>query len=98
VTELEKTVPGITTRLYRLTWEEQEYLKSNLSELLRLGVIESSSGKYPSPCLSIKTRGGGLRMVINYQKLNKFTVKTNFYLLPPFETVDSLASIVNFSL
>ena len=63
--------------LYRLTQKELEELKSQLDELLAKGYIRQSRSPYGAPILFVD-KDGKLRLCVDYETLNKVTVK-NLY-------------------
>ncbi|GJV06266.1 putative reverse transcriptase domain-containing protein [Tanacetum coccineum] len=77
-------VPGATPIAktpYRLAPSEMKELMSQLQELLDKGFIRPSSSPWGAPILFVKKKDGSMRMCIDYQELNKVTVK-NVYPLP----------------
>ncbi|GKE74995.1 putative reverse transcriptase domain-containing protein [Tanacetum coccineum] len=66
---------------YRLAPSERKELSEQLKELSDKGFIRPSSSPWGAPVLFVKKKDGSFRMYINYQELNKLTVK-NRYLLP----------------
>lgn len=77
-------VPGaahIAKVPYRLAPPEMQELYSQLQELLGKGFIRPSSSSWGAPILFVKKKDGSHRMCIDYQELNKLTVK-NRYPLP----------------
>ncbi|GKC18955.1 putative reverse transcriptase domain-containing protein, partial [Tanacetum coccineum] len=66
---------------YRLAPSEMKELSDQLQELFDKGFIRPSSSPWGAPVLFVKKKGGSFRMCINYQELNKLTVK-NRYPLP----------------
>nr|GEV01426.1 putative reverse transcriptase domain-containing protein [Tanacetum cinerariifolium] len=77
-------VPGATHVAwvpYRLAPSEMKELSDQLKELASKGFIRPSSSPWRAPVLFIKKKDGSFWMCIDYQELNKLTVK-NRYLLP----------------
>ncbi|GFO34730.1 reverse transcriptase [Plakobranchus ocellatus] len=84
------SLPGLTTTIrhvirlstneiirikpYPLPFASQEFLKTEISQLLSLGVIERSTSPYCSPVLIVKKKDGSLRLCIDFRKLNSFTI------------------------
>ncbi|GJT69729.1 putative nucleotidyltransferase, ribonuclease H [Tanacetum coccineum] len=66
---------------YRLAPSEMQELSNQLQELADLGFIRPSTSPWGAPVLFVKKKDGSFRMCIDYQELNKLTVK-NRYLLP----------------
>ncbi|GKA41877.1 putative reverse transcriptase domain-containing protein [Tanacetum coccineum] len=56
-------------------------LSNQLQELADKGFIQPSTSPWRAPVLFVKKKDGSFRMCINYQELNKLTVK-NHYPLP----------------
>ncbi|GJU48864.1 hypothetical protein Tco_1218419 [Tanacetum coccineum] len=77
-------VPGaapIARAPYRLAPSEMKELSEQLKELSDKGFIRPSSSPWGAPVLFVKKKDGSFRMCIDYQELNKLTVK-NRYPLP----------------
>ncbi|GJW29894.1 putative reverse transcriptase domain-containing protein [Tanacetum coccineum] len=66
---------------YRLAPSEMKELSDQLKEMSDKGFIRPSSSPWGAPVLFVKKKDGSFRMCIDYQELNKLTVK-NRYLLP----------------
>lgn len=56
-------------------------LREHLAELLSADIIEESTSPYSSNIVTVRKKCGGLRMCIDYRKLNLFT-KKNAYGMP----------------
>ena len=69
---------------YRMAPTELKELKTQLHELLDKGFIRPSVSPWGAPVLFVKKKDGTLRMCIDYQQINKVTVK-NKYPLPRIE-------------
>ena len=63
---------------------ELKELKTKLQELLDKGFVRPSVSPWGAPVLFVKKKDGTLRMCIDYQQINKVTVK-NKYPLPIIE-------------
>ncbi|GJS49889.1 putative reverse transcriptase domain-containing protein [Tanacetum coccineum] len=77
-------VPGaapVARAPYRLAPSEMKELSEQLKELSDKGFIRPSSSPWGAPVLFVKKKDGSFRMCIDYQELNKLTVK-NRYPLP----------------
>nr|GFC71668.1 putative reverse transcriptase domain-containing protein [Tanacetum cinerariifolium] len=66
---------------YRLAPPKMKELSEQLKELSDKGLIRPSSSPWGAPVLFFKKKDGSFRMCIDYQELNKLTVK-NRYPLP----------------
>ncbi|KAG1168581.1 hypothetical protein G6F71_009002 [Rhizopus microsporus] len=87
----------IRSKPFRLTWEEEKHLKKELQEMLDLGLIRPSNGTWTSPVFFVKKKDGSLRLVIDYRKLNKMTIKDAFPLPLIDELLDALGGATIFS-
>ena len=67
--------------MYPLALKEQDALKDFITENLASERIQYSKSLIVSPFFFIKKEDGTLRLVQDYRKLNKSTIK-NKYLLP----------------
>nr|GEV73794.1 putative reverse transcriptase domain-containing protein [Tanacetum cinerariifolium] len=77
-------IPGpapVARAPYRLAPSEMKELSDQLKELFEKGFIRPSSSPWGAPVLFVKNNDGSFRMCIDYQELNKLTVK-NRYSLP----------------
>nr|GEW71567.1 retrotransposon protein, putative, Ty3-gypsy subclass [Tanacetum cinerariifolium] len=66
---------------YRLAPSEMQELSDQLQELADRGFIRPSTSPWGAPVLFVKNKDESFRMCIDYQELNKLTVK-NHYPLP----------------
>ena len=69
---------------YRVAPTEIKELKTQLQELLDKGFVRHSVSPWGAPVLFVKMKDETLRMCIDYQQINKVTVK-NKYPLPRIE-------------
>jgi len=82
---------------YRMAPAELMELKTQLQELLDKGLIQPSVSRWRAPVLFVKKKDGSLRLCIDYQEINKVTVK-NKYTLPRIDDLfDQLAGASVFS-
>ncbi|GKF53939.1 hypothetical protein Tco_0160849, partial [Tanacetum coccineum] len=80
-------VPGaapVPRAPYRLVPSEMKELSKQLKELSDKGFIRPSSSPWGAPVLFFKKKDGSFRMCIDYQELNKLTMK-NRYPLPKID-------------
>jgi len=59
---------------YRLSMDEKLFLEKELADLLRLGIIRRSRSPWGSPVVLVKKATGGLRMCVDYRRLNASTI------------------------
>nr|GEY26369.1 retrotransposon protein, putative, Ty3-gypsy subclass [Tanacetum cinerariifolium] len=71
---------------YRLAQSEMKELSDQLQELFDKGFIRPSSSPWGAPVLFVKKNNGSFRMCIDYQELNKLTVKNRY----PLPRIDDL--------
>ncbi|GKB77435.1 hypothetical protein Tco_0944330 [Tanacetum coccineum] len=77
-------IPGVAPIAwapYRLAPSKMKELSGQLKELSDKGFIRLSSSPWGAPVLFVKKKDGSFRMCIDYQELNKLTMK-NHYPLP----------------
>ncbi|GJV21165.1 putative reverse transcriptase domain-containing protein [Tanacetum coccineum] len=82
-------VPGaapVARAPYRLAPSEMKELSEQLQELFDKGFIRPSSSPWGAPVLFVKKKDGSFRMCIDYQELNKLTVKNRY----PLPRIDDL--------
>ncbi|GJV40530.1 putative reverse transcriptase domain-containing protein [Tanacetum coccineum] len=86
-------IPGvapIAKATYRLAPSEMKELSEQLKELSDKGFIRPSSSPWGAPVLFVKKKDGSFRMCIDYQELNKLTVKNRCPLLRIDDLFDQL--------
>ncbi|GJW66730.1 putative nucleotidyltransferase, ribonuclease H [Tanacetum coccineum] len=71
---------------YRLAPSEMQELSDQLQELADRGFIRPSTSPWGAPVLFVKKKDGSFRMCIDYQELNKLTVKNRY----PLPRIDDL--------
>ncbi|GJY12589.1 putative reverse transcriptase domain-containing protein [Tanacetum coccineum] len=71
---------------YRLAPSEMKELSEQLQELSNKGFIRPSSSPWGALVLFVKKKDGSFRMCIDYQELNKLTVKNRY----PLPRIDDL--------
>ena len=65
---------------------ELDAMKKELDQLLKNGSIEPSISPFGAPVIFVKKKDGSLQMCIDYQALNKITIKNCF----PIPLIDDL--------
>ncbi|MBW0479620.1 hypothetical protein O181_019335, partial [Austropuccinia psidii MF-1] len=68
--------------IYSLSKQESDTLRAYISENVEKGFIRPSSSSTGAPVLFVKKKDGGLRLCVDYRKLNAVTRK-NKYPVPP---------------
>ncbi|GJW00891.1 putative reverse transcriptase domain-containing protein [Tanacetum coccineum] len=86
-------IPGaapVARAPYRLAPSEMKELSEQLKELSDKGFIRPSSSPWGAPVLFVKKKDGSFWMCIDYQELNKLTVKNRYPLLRIDDLFDQL--------
>ncbi|GJU89846.1 hypothetical protein Tco_1302269 [Tanacetum coccineum] len=82
-------IPGtapVARAPYRLAPSEMKELSEKLKELSDKGFIRPSSLPWEAPVLFVKKKDGSFQLCIDYQKLNKLTLKNRY----PLPRIDDL--------
>ncbi|GJZ00662.1 putative reverse transcriptase domain-containing protein [Tanacetum coccineum] len=79
-------LPSIARTPYRLAPSKMKELSEQLKELSDKGFIRPSSSPWGALVLFVKKKDGSFRMCIDYQELNKLTVKNRY----PLPRIDDL--------
>ena len=69
--ELTKDSRPIRSVPYKYAPKEEEFIKSELELLKKLGCIEESTSEWASPIVLVRKSNGEIRMCIDYRGLNK---------------------------
>nr|GEX67497.1 putative reverse transcriptase domain-containing protein [Tanacetum cinerariifolium] len=86
-------IPGaapIARAPYRLAPSEMQELSDQLQELADRGFIRPSTSPWGAPVLFVKKKDGSFRMRIDYQELNKLTIKNRYPLPRIYDLFDQL--------
>jgi len=76
---------------------ELKELKTQLQELLDKGFIRPSVSLWGAPIHFVKKNDGTFQMCIDYQELNKVTIKNKYPLPRIYDLFDQLQGAQNFS-
>ncbi|KAK4512302.1 3-keto-steroid reductase [Mucor velutinosus] len=79
----------IKSKCFRLSWEDEDALNKYVDEMLELDLIEEADGTWSSAAFLVGKKDGSRRCVIDYRKVNKLIVQTNF----PTPTVAELTEL-----
>nr|GEU82439.1 putative reverse transcriptase domain-containing protein [Tanacetum cinerariifolium] len=71
---------------YRLAPSEIQELSNQLQDFADLGFIRPSTSPWGAPVLFVKKKDGSFKMCIDYQELNKLTIKNRY----PLPIIDDL--------
>ncbi len=72
--------PPIRLSPYSVPMGIRDEVKAELDGLLECGVIERSRSCWSSPLVPVKKVGGGIRLCVDYRKLNEVTIKEPYYI------------------
>lgn len=76
--ELTQPLPTHWSPLYKLSRDELVALKQWITDNMDKGFIDHSQAPFASPILFAKKSGGGLRLCVDYRKLNLITKKDSY--------------------
>jgi len=77
-------------KVYPLSRNERDEVQKFIEDHLRKGYIRPSKSQQTSPVFFVGKKDGGKRMVIDYCKLNRQTVKNNYPLPLITDLVDNM--------
>ncbi|XP_061357491.1 uncharacterized protein LOC133301814 [Gastrolobium bilobum] len=83
---LEPGCKPVNVRPYRYGHHQKEEIEQQVSDLLASGFIKPSNSPYSSPILLVRKQDQSWRMCVDYQALNKITIRDRF----PMPTIDEL--------
>ena len=83
-------VHPIKRNAYRTAPKENEFIKSEIDEMLEQDLIQPSTSPWSFPVVIVKKKNGKFRFCVNYKPLNDVTKKDNYPLPRIDEILDSL--------
>lgn len=86
ITELILGAAPIRRKSYRQSHQHKTEIERLVQELLDCGVITRSKSPFSAPVILVRKKDGSYRLCIDYQALNKITIKDKF----PIPFVDEL--------
>lgn len=72
-------------------------IKTQVTDMLQNGLIQSSKSAFSSPVLLVRKKDGGWQFCVNYRMLNALTVKSKFPIPVVDELLDELSGAFWFS-
>jgi len=90
--DLKEDFKASKAKVYPLSRNEREEVQKFVEEHLKKGYIRPSKSQQTSPVFFVGKKDGGKRMVMDYRKLNKQTVKNNYPLPLITELVDAMGN------
>ncbi|KAG2194345.1 hypothetical protein INT47_011512 [Mucor saturninus] len=87
--ELKPGAVPVKSRVYEMSWEEDEYLKEEFDSMLKLGLIRPSKSVWVSGIFFIRRATGGLRLIYDLRGINKNIVIEDFPMPNVFDVVTS---------
>ncbi|CAB0032348.1 unnamed protein product [Trichogramma brassicae] len=68
----------VYSKPYKASAKQREEMKSIVGEWKAAGIVTETQSPYASPCLLVDKPDGSKRLVVDYRRLNKNTVRMNF--------------------
>ena len=65
-------------RPYRYPYVQKSEIEHMIAEMLEASIIQPSQSSFSAPVVLVHKKDGSWRMCLDYRKLNKLTIKTNF--------------------
>ncbi len=72
--------PPIRQSPYSVPMGIRDAVREEIDNLLECGVIERSKSCWASPLVPVKKPGGGIRLCVDFRRLNEVTVKEPYYI------------------
>uniref|UniRef100_A0ABD2WQH5 RNA-directed DNA polymerase n=1 Tax=Trichogramma kaykai TaxID=54128 RepID=A0ABD2WQH5_9HYME len=68
----------VHSKPYKASAKQREQMKNIVGEWKAAGIVTETQSPYASPCLLVDKPDGSKRLVVDYRRLNKNTVRMNF--------------------
>ena len=94
---IEEASKELNAKAYTMILKEEKALNQWLDEQLKAGLIVELKSGYAAPCFYIPKKGGSLRLVQDYRKLNQVTIKDKIPLPLIGEVIDKLKKVKYFN-
>ena len=63
----------VRVKPYSIPYARRETMRTEIEEMIKIGIIERSNSEYCSPVVLVKKRDGSTRFCVDYRKLNSIT-------------------------
>lgn len=83
---LKEGIEPINVKPYRYAYFQKTKIEKQVHDMLKLGLIRTSTSPFSSPVLLVKKKDGTWRFCTDYRALNTVTIKDRF----PIPTVDGM--------
>ena len=77
---------------YRASPLVQEHIDSEIEEMIEAGVISHSDSEFSSPIVVVNKSSGGIRLCIDYRKLNRLSLFDSYPVPPLHHALDLLGT------
>ena len=94
---LEPGSGAVNVRPYRYLLKQKDIIEQLVQEMLKRGIIQTSSSPFASPVVLVGKKDGTWRLCVDYKELNKKTIKHKFPILVLEELIDELSGAAVFS-
>lgn len=86
-----KTTEPVVSGLYRLGNKHEAAASEIITKYLKEGIIRKSTSPWRSPIVMVNKKNGGMRLCIDYRRLNNVTIKDSYPMPRTDEFFDQLA-------
>jgi transposase InsO family protein len=95
--QMKPDAPPIFSRPYRVPHAQWTEMQQHIDTLLQQGIIRSSNASYASPAFLVPKKNNKSRMVVDYRKINMFTLPPRFPLPRSDDLIQRLGQSCLFS-
>ena len=73
--EVENNTKSIRQIYYRTNPKAEEFIETEVQQLLKEGIIKPSFSPWTSPVVLVKKKDGKIRFCVDYRRMNDITMK-----------------------